>query len=265
MDINSTSGGERLLDAGSRKWVGYNQLLTCYKQRMLGLACHVALWEDTIDSLFFRPIYGNYEQFYFNSQTLKHVSRLPLQNPSRLNSHIFASLTLFFHKREKKKSNKECHHLLAICTEYDLHTVQPDPIYYTWRGRMFIYVCVSEWGQLFNKEGEKKQQQHCSVSLGSVGERSSSVFTVKHSIPGLREDDQRFSAAPRRPASRSADISLFFPLAFISSTTTQIRGTERRSSRRKCGRERRRQEIWFPSECALQKTVLCNVGKAWWK
>lgn len=83
------------MDAGSRKWVGYNQLLTGYKQRMSDLVCHVALWEDTIDKLFFRPISGNYKQFYFNS-CVKHVSRLPLQNPSRLNSHIFASLTLFF-------------------------------------------------------------------------------------------------------------------------------------------------------------------------
>lgn len=133
-----------------------------------------------------------------------------------------------FFSQKWKKSNKECHHLLAICTEYDLHTVQPDLIYYTWRGRMFIYVCVSEWGQLSNKEGEKKQQQHCSVSLGSVGQRSSLVFTVKHSIPGLREDDQRFSAAPRRPASRSADISLFFPtrLYFLNNNTDTWHGEE---------------------------------------
>lgn len=207
MNINSTSGGKRLLDAGSRKWVGYNQLLTGYKQRMSGLVCHVALWEDTIDKQFFRPIYGNYKQFYFNSC----VKRVPLASAKPKQAQL-THLSIFnpFFSQKWKKSNKECHHLLAICTEYDLHTVQPDPIYYMWRGRMFIYVCVSKWGQLSNKEGEKKQQ-HCSVSLGSVGQRSSLVFTVKHSVPGLREDDQRFSAAPRRPASRSADISLFFP------------------------------------------------------
>lgn len=146
-------------------------------------------------------------------------TRLALLNPSSRNSHIFASFYLFyFHrweKKKKKKHNKWCCHLLAVCTEYDLHTVEPDLLHYTWKGRMLPYVCRA--------------------SVGSCPIRSLLGENV-----GRGNDRRRVTAAPPPPP---ADLltSAVSP-TFISTTTAHARGSER--SRRKCGHERRRQEIW---------------------
>lgn len=67
-------------------------------------------------------------------------------------------------------------------------------------------------------------------------------------------------------ASRSADISLFFTSTlYFHNNSTHRWHWEEMESQEMWTRGRRRQEIWFPSECAPYKSVLHNVGKAWWK
>lgn len=128
------------------------------------------------------------------------------------------------------------------------------------------YMCVwASEGSCPIRRGKKNNNNIAASPLAVLG-RGAVRFSLWNTAS--RGWERMISVSQQRRAALPADqltSAFFFPLAFISSTTTQIRGTERRSSRRKCGRERRRQEIWFPSECALQKTVLCNVGKAWWK
>lgn len=116
------------------------------------------------------------------------------------------------------------------------------------------HTCASKCGQLSNKAAEWGNDNTAAFP-SAVVERGAVGFSLCSSTqqPGA-ETGRLALLRSAATASRSADISPFSPPLFTQHTHT--RGSERRRSRRKCGRERHRQEIWFPSECAPYKNCV---------